>query len=83
VYFLHASQTEECIDNFDFDMASLYCQRALDIEPTNLTILDMLGNICAELGDVEKAKQISFKHTMLPQFNGLLLWNHLNIVVYM
>lgn len=60
VYFLHPSQTEECIDNFDFDMARLYCQRALDIEPTNLTILDMLGNICAELGDVEKAKQISF-----------------------
>ncbi|XDV40361.1 hypothetical protein PO909_009454, partial [Leuciscus waleckii] len=57
-------KTEECIDNFDFDMAGLYCQRALDIEPTNLTILDMLGNICAELGDVEKAKQISFTHTV-------------------
>ncbi|KAI7806733.1 putative UPF0661 TPR repeat-containing protein C16D10.01c [Triplophysa rosa] len=45
-------KTEERIDNFDFDMARLFCQRALDIEPTNLSILDMLGNICAELGDV-------------------------------
>ncbi|TRZ03096.1 hypothetical protein DNTS_029887 [Danionella cerebrum] len=53
-------KTEECLDNFDFDMARLYCQRALEIEPTNLTILDMMGNICSELGDVEKAKQISF-----------------------
>uniref|UniRef100_A0A673K5U3 Probable assembly chaperone of rpl4 n=1 Tax=Sinocyclocheilus rhinocerous TaxID=307959 RepID=A0A673K5U3_9TELE len=47
-------KTEECIDNFDFDMARLYCQRALDIEPTNLTILDMMGNICTELGEIEK-----------------------------
>uniref|UniRef100_A0A9J7Z5Z7 Si:dkey-12j5.1 n=1 Tax=Cyprinus carpio carpio TaxID=630221 RepID=A0A9J7Z5Z7_CYPCA len=53
-------KTEECIDNFDFDMARLYCQRALDIEATNLNLLDMMGNICTELGDIEKAKQISF-----------------------
>ncbi|KAG7317855.1 hypothetical protein KOW79_018890 [Hemibagrus wyckioides] len=53
-------KTEDCMDNFDFPMAKMFCQRALDIEPTNLTILDMLGNICAELGDMDKAKQISF-----------------------
>ncbi|RXN30377.1 putative assembly chaperone of rpl4 [Labeo rohita] len=58
-------KTEESIDNFDFDMARLYCQRALEIEPTNLTLLDMMGNICAELGDIEKAKEISFTHTSL------------------
>ncbi|XP_039535799.1 probable assembly chaperone of rpl4 [Pimephales promelas] len=63
-------KTEECIDNFDFDMASLYCQRALDIEPTNLTILDMLGNICAELGDVEKAKQVYLKAVELSPDEG-------------
>ncbi|CAM4701360.1 unnamed protein product [Leuciscus chuanchicus] len=72
--FSSTYKTEECIDNFDFDMAGLYCQRALDIEPTNLTILDMLGNICAELGDVEKAKQISFTHTVLPQFNAVCVY---------
>ncbi|KAI5620829.1 putative assembly chaperone of rpl4 [Silurus asotus] len=53
-------KTEECMDNFDFPMAKMFCQRALDIEPTNLTVLDMLGNICAELGEMDKAKQISF-----------------------
>ncbi|KPP62058.1 hypothetical protein Z043_119783, partial [Scleropages formosus] len=52
--------TEECMDNFNFEMAQMFCQRALDINPTNLKILDMLGNICAELGDVDKAKGISF-----------------------
>lgn len=53
-------QTEEYMDNLDFPMAKMFCQRALDIEPTNVAILDMLGNICAELGDIDKAKQISF-----------------------
>ncbi|XP_076869259.1 uncharacterized protein LOC143519561 isoform X2 [Brachyhypopomus gauderio] len=54
-------KAEECMDNFDFSMARLFCQRALDIEPNNLTILDMLGNICAELGDIEKAKEVFLK----------------------
>lgn len=54
-------KTTECIENFDFSMARVFCQRALDIEPANLTILDMLGNIYAELGDAEKAKQVFLK----------------------
>ncbi|KAG8010104.1 putative assembly chaperone of rpl4 [Nibea albiflora] len=41
-------------------MASLFCQRALDVEPNNLQGLDMLGHICSELGDTQKAKGISF-----------------------
>lgn len=53
-------QTEEYMDSFDFEMASLFCQRALDVEPTNLQALDMLGHICSELGDTQKAKGISF-----------------------
>lgn len=53
-------QTEESMDNFDFKMARMFCQRALDIEPTNLEVLDMMGNIHAEMGEVDKAKQISF-----------------------
>ncbi|KAA0703342.1 hypothetical protein E1301_Tti006861 [Triplophysa tibetana] len=63
-------KTEERIDNFDFDMARLFCQRALDIEPTNLSILDMMGNICAELGDVEKAKQVFLKALELSPEEG-------------
>lgn len=60
-----ASQTEESMDNFDFPMARLFCQRALDIEPTNLEVLDMMGNICSELGEVDRAKQISFHFPQL------------------
>ncbi|XP_076010020.1 uncharacterized protein LOC143003311 [Genypterus blacodes] len=49
-------KTEEYMDSFDFDMAALFCQRALDVEPNNLQALDMLGDICSELGDTHKAK---------------------------
>lgn len=53
-------QTEECMDSFDFEMAGLFCQRALDVEPTNLQVLDMQGHIYSELGNTQKAKEISF-----------------------
>uniref|UniRef100_A0A3Q3JE67 Uncharacterized protein n=1 Tax=Monopterus albus TaxID=43700 RepID=A0A3Q3JE67_MONAL len=51
-------KTEECMDSFDFEMASLFCQRALDVESTNLQALDMLGHIYSELGDTQKAKEV-------------------------
>ncbi|KAG8573810.1 hypothetical protein GDO81_012560 [Engystomops pustulosus] len=61
-YSIHQllEKTEEYLDNFNFEMAQLFCQRALDLEPENLEILDMMGNICMELGDADKARQISF-----------------------
>ncbi|KAE8596156.1 hypothetical protein XENTR_v10015990 [Xenopus tropicalis] len=54
-------KTEEYLDNFNYEMAQLFCQRALDMDPTNLDILDMMGNICMELGHAEKAKQVFLK----------------------
>ncbi|XP_058878468.1 uncharacterized protein si:dkey-12j5.1 [Acipenser ruthenus] len=63
-------KTEECMDNFDFEMAQLFCQRALDLEPTNLNTLDMLGNICAELGNEEKAKQVFLRAVALSPEEG-------------
>lgn len=56
-------KTEECVDTFDFEMARLFCQRALDVEPDNLQALDMLGHICSELGDMQKAKA-AFLHAV-------------------
>uniref|UniRef100_A0A3B4ADA9 Uncharacterized protein n=1 Tax=Periophthalmus magnuspinnatus TaxID=409849 RepID=A0A3B4ADA9_9GOBI len=51
-------KTEEYMDSFDFEMASLFCQRALDLEATNLQALDMLGHIHSEMGDILKAKEV-------------------------
>lgn len=48
------------MDSFDFEMAGLFCQRALDVDSNNLQALDMQGHIYSELGDTQKAKGISF-----------------------
>ncbi|XP_053322927.1 uncharacterized protein LOC128497074 [Spea bombifrons] len=63
-------KTEECLDNFNYEMAQLFCQRALDMDPTNLEILDMMGNICMELGNAEKAKQVFLKAVELSPDKG-------------
>ncbi|XP_048117611.1 probable assembly chaperone of rpl4 [Alosa alosa] len=63
-------KVEESMDNFDLPMARLFCQRALDIESTNLEVLDMMGNICAELGEVDKAKQVFLKAVELSPEQG-------------
>ncbi|XP_031432963.1 probable assembly chaperone of rpl4 isoform X2 [Clupea harengus] len=63
-------KTEESMDNFDFPMARLFCQRALDVEPTNLEVLEMMGNICAELGEVDRAEQVFLKAVELSPDQG-------------
>ncbi|KAG8443181.1 hypothetical protein GDO86_011839 [Hymenochirus boettgeri] len=63
-------KTEEYMDNFNYEMAELFCQRALDMDPTNLEILDMMGNICMELGHAEKAKQVFLKAVELSPDKG-------------
>ncbi|KAM5157333.1 LOW QUALITY PROTEIN: uncharacterized protein ACMZJ9_008656 [Mantella aurantiaca] len=59
-------KAEEYLDNFNYEMARLFCQRALDMEPDNLETLGMMGNVCMELGDADKAKQISFCAELSP-----------------
>ncbi|XP_068091598.1 uncharacterized protein [Hyperolius riggenbachi] len=63
-------KSEEYLDNFNYEMAQLFCQRALDIEPDNLEILDMMGNICMELGDADKAKQVFLRAVELSPDKG-------------
>lgn len=63
-------KTEECVDSFDFKMAALFCQRALDLEPDNLQTLDMLGHIYSELGEIQKAKGVFMRAVELSPEQG-------------
>ncbi|XP_036929361.1 probable assembly chaperone of rpl4 isoform X1 [Acanthopagrus latus] len=63
-------KTEECMDTFDFEMAGLFCQRALDVESDNLQALDMLGHICSELGNTQKAKEAFLRAVELSPDEG-------------
>ncbi|XP_033116021.1 probable assembly chaperone of rpl4 [Anneissia japonica] len=50
-------KAEECLDTFNFEMAQKYCQKALEIEPDNVRVLEMTGNMLVEIGDIEGAKK--------------------------
>uniref|UniRef100_A0A8C7XJ20 Si:dkey-12j5.1 n=1 Tax=Oryzias sinensis TaxID=183150 RepID=A0A8C7XJ20_9TELE len=63
-------KTEEYMDSFDFEMAGLFCQRALDVDPNNLQALDMQGHICSELGDTQKAKGVFLRAVELSPDEG-------------
>lgn len=49
-------QVDECLDNFNFDLAVKFCERALDIEPDNVEVLETAGAVFLETGDTQKAK---------------------------
>ena len=59
--FLLLLQVDECLDNFNFELAVKFCERALDIEPDNVEVLEMAGSVFLETGDIDKAKSVSFK----------------------
>ncbi|XP_067862840.1 uncharacterized protein si:dkey-12j5.1 isoform X2 [Heptranchias perlo] len=70
-------KAEECMDNFNFELAQMFCQRALDLEPNNLTILDMMGNIFAELGNSDKAKEVFQQAVVLSPDEGYAKYMYL------
>ena len=49
------------MDNFNFELAIKFCERALDMEPENVEVLEMAGAVFLETGDVDKAKSVSFE----------------------
>ncbi|XP_072268910.1 uncharacterized protein [Pyxicephalus adspersus] len=71
-YSIHQllEKIEDYMDNFNYEMAQLFCQRALDMEPDNLDILETMGNICMELGDTDKAKQVLLRAVELSPEKG-------------
>lgn len=49
-------QVDECLDNFNYELAVKFCERALCIEPDNMEVLEMAGSVYLETGDMDKAK---------------------------
>ncbi|KAL9968141.1 hypothetical protein ACROYT_G026475 [Oculina patagonica] len=49
-------QVDECLDNFNYELAVKFCERALDMEPVNVEVLEMAGAVFLETGDTDKGK---------------------------
>lgn len=58
------------MENFDYELALKFCQKALGIEPDNLRIVETCGNVCAEMGDLENAKMYYRKAIELEKDKG-------------
>lgn len=52
-------QVAECVENFEYELALQYCEAALVVAPSNITVLEMTGGLLIDLGDIERATQIS------------------------
>ena len=53
-------QVDECLDNFNFDLAVKFCEKAREIEPDNVEVLEVAGAVYLETGETDKAKTVSF-----------------------
>jgi len=51
------AKAEELTEELKYDLALKFCEKALIDEPENIKLLETIGNICAELGDVESAEK--------------------------
>ena len=49
------ARVEQYLENFEHDMALMFCQKALDMEPNNVKIHECYGNVYAETGDIDNA----------------------------
>jgi len=55
-------QVSECVENFEYELALQYCETALMIAPSNVTVLETTGGLLLDFGDIERATQISYNN---------------------
>jgi len=53
-------KAEDCMDSFDLELASKFCQRAVDLESDNVPALEMLGFLRLQAECLDSARKVSF-----------------------
>ena len=64
------TKINELIENFNYELALKFCEKALLIEPNNTKVLETMGNTFAELGFEDNAKQHFLKAVDLQPDEG-------------
>jgi len=64
------TKVDELTEEFNYDLALKFCEKALQIEPENIQVLETIGNVCSELGDIDHAKQYLLKAVDLQPDKG-------------
>lgn len=58
-------QAQQLIDEFSFELAQKFCERALDQESDNVRALETSASLLLELGNTESAKHVSLVACLL------------------
>jgi len=58
------------VENFEYPMAVKFCEKAYDMDPNNVKVLETFGNVCAEMGDVKTARTYFLRAAELQPFIG-------------
>ena len=53
------TRADECMDSFQLELACKFCERALEIDPNSVRVLDTLGPLLLETGETDRAIEIS------------------------
>ena len=53
------------IDEFQYDLAEKFCQRALDLEPDNMRAIETQGFLLLQAGSIDEARAVSFLVVLL------------------
>lgn len=48
-------KVNECVENFEHDVALHYCETALAVAPSNVEVLETTGGLLLEMGDIKRA----------------------------
>jgi Flp pilus assembly protein TadD len=54
-------KADELIDQFQYDLAEKFCQRAVDLEPDNIRAIETRGFLMLQAGDTDQAKAVFFE----------------------
>ena len=47
------------MDSFQVDLAVKFCERALELEPSNVYVLNTMATVLLEAGDTDKAFEVT------------------------
>jgi len=64
------TKVDELVENFNYQLALQFSEKALTLEPQNTKVLETMGNIYAELGNVDTAKEHYMKAVALEPKEG-------------
>lgn len=64
------TKVEELVENFNYELALQFSERAHALEPQNTKVLETMGNIYAELGNADSAKQYYMKAVAIQPTDG-------------